>query len=57
MPLPSLPSAILPVLLLMLVAPWLSHGQGSMTADAPSPAEAVLQRFIVSQEETTARRW
>lgn len=51
MPLPSLSSASLPVLLLMVVVPRPSMAAEILTKDAsPSPA-AVLERFIVSQQE------
>ena len=47
--LPSLHSAIRPVLLLMAVVAWPSLGRESVTADAS--AAAVLQRFIGSRGE------
>ena len=50
--LPSLPSAIRPVLVLMAVVAWPSLGRESVTTDAS--AAAVLQRFMCSRGEAGA---
>src|SRR6266481_9388296 len=51
--LPSLPSPLLPALLLMAVPIWPSHGTERTAADACPAASAVLQRFIASQEKAS----
>src|SRR6266481_9743563 len=51
--LPSLPSPLLPALLLMAVPIWPSHGTERTAADACPAASAVLQRFILSQERAS----
>lgn len=47
--LPSVPSALVPVLVLMAAAVWPSRGAESMIPDSSPAATAVLQRFIAAQ--------
>jgi len=51
--LPSLSSALLPVVLLMAVEVWPGFGAELTLAEACPAASAVLERFIVSQEKSS----
>src|SRR6266849_5653367 len=51
--LPSLPSPLLPALLLMAVPIWPSHGTECTAAAACPAASTVLQRFFLSQEKAS----